>query len=94
MTPQCIVEYRISDHAREELRRRQISGDHVRGILSAPEQVLMVREGRKVFQSRVFLGEEARLYLFRVFVDTDRQPPEVVTAYRTSKVEKYWERAE
>jgi len=25
----------------------------------------------------------------RVFVDVDREPPEVVTAYRTSKVEKY-----
>jgi len=27
---------------------------------------------------------------FDVFVDIDRQPPEVVTAYRTSKIEKYW----
>jgi hypothetical protein len=26
----------------------------------------------------------------RVFVDVDRAPPEVVTAYRTSKLAKYW----
>jgi len=26
----------------------------------------------------------------RVFVDVRREPPEVVTAYWTSKVEKYW----
>ena len=26
----------------------------------------------------------------RVFVDVDRDPPEVVTVYRTSKLEKYW----
>ena len=29
-------------------------------------------------------------YLLRVFVDTDREPPEVVTVYRTSKITKYW----
>jgi hypothetical protein len=30
------------------------------------------------------------MFLLRVFVDVDRQPLEVVTAYRTSKIEKYW----
>jgi hypothetical protein len=25
-----------------------------------------------------------------VFVDVHRSPPEVVTVYRTSKIEKYW----
>lgn len=34
--------------------------------------------------------EPEKIYLLRVFVDIDRQPAEVVTAYRTSKVEKYW----
>jgi hypothetical protein len=28
-----------------------------------------------------------------VFVDIDRQPAQVVTAYRTSKIDKYWESA-
>jgi hypothetical protein len=31
-----------------------------------------------------------KVYLVRVFVDVDRQPAEVVTVYRTSKVSKYW----
>lgn len=26
----------------------------------------------------------------RVFVDVDREPAEVVTVYRTSKIAKYW----
>lgn len=42
-----------------------------------------MREGRVVAQAR--MGP----YLMRVFVDVDRSPPEVVTAYRTSKIEKY-----
>ena len=50
---------------------------------TSPEQVIPVREGRVVAQGLV--GG----YLLRVFVDVDRQPPEVVTAYRTSKIEKY-----
>jgi hypothetical protein len=29
-------------------------------------------------------------YLIRVFVDIDREPAEVVRAYRTTKIEKYW----
>ena len=35
------------------------------------------------------MGNPEKLYLLRVFVDIDREPPEVVTAYRTGKVEKY-----
>jgi hypothetical protein len=31
-----------------------------------------------------------RVYLLRVVVDVDRRPAEVVTAYRTSRVSKYW----
>ncbi|HYA42756.1 MAG TPA: hypothetical protein VEF34_15740 [Syntrophobacteraceae bacterium] len=26
----------------------------------------------------------------RVFVDVDRKPPEVITVYRTGRIEKYW----
>ena len=52
-------------------------------ILGAPERVIPVREGRVVAQGLV--GD----HLVRVFVDIDRDPPEVVTVYRTSKIDKY-----
>jgi hypothetical protein len=46
--------------------------------------------GSEVVQSRLeFAG---RRYLLRMLVDVDRSPTEVVTAYRTSKIEKYWRR--
>jgi len=41
-----------------------------------------------VLQSPVVLREKA--YVVRVFLDVDREPAEVVTVYRTGKVEKYW----
>ena len=73
-----------------EMARRQITEREIAQVLSAPEQVQMVRPGRVVCQSRTELGDFPRTYLIRVFVDVDRQPAQVVTVYRTSKVEKYW----
>jgi len=54
----------------------------------APEQREAVRPGRDVLQSRLEL--EGGTYLVRVFVDVDREPAEVVTVYRTSRITKYW----
>ncbi len=85
-----ITHYRLTDHAKDEMVRRQISEEDVAKVLAAPEQTETVREGREVYQSRVASGEPPTTYLLRIFVDTDRQPPEVVTVYRTSKITKYW----
>ncbi len=85
-----ITHYRITDHAREEMARRQITEEEVARVLAAPEQIEAVREGREVYQSRLPFGEPPKIYLLRVFVDIDRVPPAVVTVYRTSRVTKYW----
>jgi len=73
----------LTVHAAEQMARRQLSEADVRRVLHSPEEVLPVRPGRVVAQA--LLGE----YLLRVFVDVDRTPPEVVTAYKTRKIEKY-----
>jgi hypothetical protein len=85
-----ITEYRLTDHARLEKEHRQTTEAEIAQVLSAPEQSEIVRPVRMVYQSRIELGEPAQTYLLRVFVDVDRRPAEVVTAYRTSKIEKYW----
>jgi hypothetical protein len=83
-------EYRFTDHARFEMERRGISEAEIARVLSAPEQSDLVRPGRAVYQSRIGFEDPQKTYLLRVFLDIDRQPAEVVTAYRTSKVDKYW----
>jgi len=88
--PAAITEYRITDHAREEMARRQISEAEVAQVLAAPEQSETVREGRTAYQSQIETSEPPKRYLLRVFVDIDREPPEVVTVYRTSRIGKYW----
>jgi hypothetical protein len=85
-----ITQYNLTDHGRDEMARRQIAVAEVAEVLVAPEQTEVVRPGRVVYQSRAMLGDPPKWYLLRVFIDIDREPPEVVTAYRTSKVEKYW----
>ncbi|HLG51288.1 MAG TPA: DUF4258 domain-containing protein [Chloroflexota bacterium] len=90
MAGDSIETYVITDHARIEMQRRGITEAEVAAVLAAPEQCEAVRPQRLVFQSRVEQGDPPRTYLIRVFVDVDRTPPEVVTVYRTSKIEKYW----
>jgi hypothetical protein len=44
--------------------------------------------GRDALQSLIMMDD--RRYLVRIIVDVDRNPPVVVTAFRTSKIDKYW----
>ena len=82
--------YRLTKHAAFEMERRGITENDVNQVLHNPEQTVSLRAGRKVYQSRILTGDPGKIFLLRVFVDIDREPPEVVTVYRTSKVEKYW----
>ena len=70
--------------------RRQVDETDMAKVLSTPEQTEVIRSGRAVYQSRIRVGDPPKSYLLRVFVDVDREPPDVVTVYRTSKIEKYW----
>jgi hypothetical protein len=83
-----ILDFVLTPHASFELRRRGLDDAIIRQVLADPEQRVAVRPGREVVHSRFELA--GRFYLVRVFVDVDRSPAEVVTAYRTSKIEKYW----
>ncbi len=84
-----ITTYRLTDHAQTEMARRHITVADVTHGLAAPEHTKVVRPGRVVYQTRVMWGPTATTYLLRVFLDIDRQPPAVVTVYRTSKLAKY-----
>lgn len=79
--------FRISEHARAEMARRNIDDSVLWAVISEPEQIVPVRPGRSIYQSRI----ESDTRLLRVVVDEDRQPAIVVTAYRTSNLRKYWQ---
>lgn len=83
------MEYKISRHAQTEMERRNISLPQVESVLDSPQQILLEREGRKVYQSKVEFGN-GKIFLLRVIVADDVEPKVVITVYRTSKIEKYW----
>jgi len=48
-----------------------------------------VQAGRSLRQSR-FRFKDGKMYLLRVVVAEDEQPPVIITVYRTTKIAKYW----
>ena len=81
-------QFDISDHAATEADRRGIPRDVLDAVLQVPQQIVPERRGRKAYQSRVdFRG---KIFLVRAIVDESVDPARVVTAYRTSKISKYW----
>ena len=73
------------------MARRGIGKEIVQKILENPEQRVPMKKGRIVFQSRIPMKNPEKTYLVRVFVDIDRDPPEVITVYRTSRISKYFQ---
>jgi uncharacterized protein DUF4258 len=84
-----VSDYVITSYAEFEMQRRGISRDAIHRVVTAPEQRADARPGRVILQSRLE-DDAGTVYLLRVVVDVDRHPAEVVTAYRTSRVSKYW----
>jgi hypothetical protein len=80
----------VSEHALAQAARRGLSEAVVFEVARAPEQRLPVRQGREIRQSRVTMPEGVTLCLVRVVVDIGPNGETVVTAYRTSKIDKYW----
>ncbi len=78
---------RISKHARFEMGRRGITPAEVTRLIRRPGQVLPSSKGRRIYQG--LLGRAGRM-LLRVVVKEDAVAYHVVTAYKTSKVAKYW----
>ena len=85
------MRFRLSPHAEWEMARRGIPLALVQAVMDDPEQRVVDESctGRWIHQSRLRF-ENGKMYLLRVVVDEGEKPPAIVTAYRTSKIEKYW----
>jgi hypothetical protein len=82
-----MVAFILSEHAKEEIERRSIPLDTIHRVMESPQQIVSAYGERQVYQSKVEIG--GKLYLVRVIVEpTD--PLMIITAYRTSQIEKYW----
>jgi len=68
---------------------RNISLEVVIMVLNRPQQIL-TEGGKRIYQAIINFEEEGN-YLVRVFVNVEKDPNNVITVYRTSKIEKSYE---
>jgi hypothetical protein len=69
------------------MRRRSITVSGVMAVVRNPQQVIASIKGRRIYQSRI--GRAGRM-LLRVVVKEDRNAYHVITAYKTTRVTRYW----
>jgi len=79
----------ISRHAEDEIVWRRIPREWLDLVLKNPEQRVPQPGGKEIFQPR-FTSGGGKMYLLRAVVATGKEPPVVVTVYRTTKIGKYW----
>ncbi|MFB2881688.1 DUF4258 domain-containing protein [Floridanema aerugineum] len=84
------MNYILSNHAQIEIKRRNIPLAFVESVLNNPQQIISEREGRKAYQSQIDFGN-GKIFLLRVIVIDDVEPAVVITVYRTSNINKYWQ---
>ncbi len=85
------MNFRLSNHALEEVQKRKIPISFVETVLKNPQQTIQQDEEITIYQSQLDFGT-AKLYLLRVFVNITVDPAVAVTVYRTSQIQRYWSR--
>ena len=80
---------RFTDYAEYQIRERNIDPEDVKKVLKSPGQVLPGNKNRKIAQAEfVKDGQEGLLRI--IFEENEENIRLVITAYWTSKVDKYW----
>ena len=79
----------FSKHSLEQMQLRGITIELAQSILNTPQQIIPEPD-KKIYQSIINFEGEGE-YLVRIFVNTIKQPNLVITIYKTSKIEKYYE---
>ncbi len=79
--------YRYSKHADEQISKRSISKEKVADVIDDPDDIIK-HDGCLTVYQKVY-DENGNRYLYRIFVNICKKPALIITAYKTSKIEKY-----
>ena len=80
----------IIDHAKEQLKERDISLSDLTDCLEKPGQKVSGYRNRVIYQK--ILPLNGKRQVLRVVVEERKNDLKVVTVYKTSKYEKYWKK--
>lgn len=78
--------YQFSLHSVEQLAKRNITQEMALWVIENVAEKT-IQDGVTVYQNMIL--ENNKTYLIRVFVNEDKTPPLIITAYKTSKTQKY-----
>ena len=85
------MDFVFSKHAEEQLIRRSLDRNSVESVVLNPGQLLKDENDASIIIYQSIVKEDGKLFLYRVFVNTQLLPNVIVTLYRTTKIEKYYE---
>ena len=77
----------FSQHALRQIEARNISREAVSSVIQYPDQILQQDQETPIYLK--LIDDLEKRYLYRVFVNTAKEPWLIITAYKTSKIEKY-----
>lgn len=80
--------FELSTHAMEQAELRKIKHETIFRVLENPDRVINEGNGQLVYQS-IEKEINGNAYLYRIFVNSKKDPKLVKTVYRTSKIEEY-----
>lgn len=80
----------LTDHAMFEAARRNITEDEIASVAASPQQTLPSAKGRVILQNKYYDKVKGKEMLIRVIGEEKGDILMVITAYKTSKVDKYW----
>ncbi len=80
--------FMISDHARFQMKERNISEKLVQKVVEVPQETFRQGDGR-IRSIRKFT-KSGKKYVIVVISEGEKTPKKVITAFITSKVSKYF----
>lgn len=80
-------EFAFSKHAIERCKTRNIYEKEVYSAIRYPDSVINESDCKRIFHK--LIEENNTTVLLRVFVNTCKEPNLIITAYKTSKKDKY-----
>jgi len=85
------MSFTFSKHAEEQLIRRSLERGVVEAVVLKPDQMVEDENDEDVTIYQSLVKENDTLFLYRVFINVKVEPNVIVTLYKTTKIEKYYE---
>ena len=85
------MNFTFSKHAEEQLVRRSLERSVVETVVLRPDQTVEDENDENITAYQSLVKEDDTMFLYRVFLNTKVEPNVIVTLYKTTKIEKYYE---